>query len=198
MKFRIGNGLWVLLLLVILLVVAINVHLPSPVRIVLGLPFVLFLPGYVMTLALSPRKEAMGAVERVALSFGLSIVAVSFIGLALNYTPWGIALNPILYSVSLFILACSVIAWLRQARLPAEERFGIVTGFKWSGWGGSALDKFLSVILVLAVLGAFGVIGRALLPRLSPGRISPNLPFLGLKVCWTTTPGNLPWGKRET
>ncbi|MFP3976163.1 MAG: DUF1616 domain-containing protein, partial [Dehalococcoidia bacterium] len=61
----------------------------GPARIVLGILFVLFFPGYMLIAALFPRKESLDGIERVALSFGLSIAVVPLIGLVLNYTPWG-------------------------------------------------------------------------------------------------------------
>jgi len=62
----------------------------SPIRIILGLPLVLFLPGYSLIATLFPRKDDLDAIERIALSFGLSIAIVPLLGLALNYTPFGI------------------------------------------------------------------------------------------------------------
>ena len=59
-------------------------------RNILGLPLVLFLPGYALIAALFPAKSDLDGIERVALSFGLSIAVVPLIGLGLNYTPWGI------------------------------------------------------------------------------------------------------------
>jgi uncharacterized membrane protein len=44
----------------------------SPIRIILGLPLVLFLPGYSLIAVLFPRKDDLDAIERIALSFGLS------------------------------------------------------------------------------------------------------------------------------
>ena len=68
----------------------------------------------------------MGSIERVALSFGLSIVVVPLIGLLLNSVPWwGIGTETVLYSVAVFILIALVLAWLRRGRLPEPERFGI-------------------------------------------------------------------------
>ena len=59
-------------------------------RIVLGLPLVLFFPGYTLLLALFPRKDRLGGVERLVLSIGLSIVITAFLGLIINFTAWGI------------------------------------------------------------------------------------------------------------
>jgi uncharacterized membrane protein len=71
----------------------IAVYLPivnqSSLWILFGLPFVLFVPGYVLIAALFPRADDLDWIERIALSFGLSIAVVPLIGLGLNYTPGG-------------------------------------------------------------------------------------------------------------
>ena len=62
----------------------------SMVRNILGLPLILFFPGYALLAALFPAKSDLDGVERAALSFGLSIAVVPLIGLGLNYSPWGL------------------------------------------------------------------------------------------------------------
>ena len=57
------------------------------VRIPLGLVMVLFVPGYSLIAALFPRKNDLDGIERVALSFGLSIAVVPLIGLASTTPP---------------------------------------------------------------------------------------------------------------
>ena len=128
-------------------------------RIALGLPFILFFPGYVLIAALFPRKDDLSGIERVALSFGLSIAVVPLIGLGLNYTPWGIRLAPILVSLIIFIVAMSGIAWYRRRRLPAEDAFIPTFEFELPVLRElSRIDKVLSVLLVLAILAAVGSI----------------------------------------
>ena len=82
------------------------------VRNVLGVIFVLFLPGYAFTKALFPTKvpikmssEGFDIIERVALSIGMSIALTPIVGLILFYTPIGIDLIPI----TLSLLALTVI-----------------------------------------------------------------------------------------
>jgi uncharacterized membrane protein len=163
LRFKIRSGLLLLDLLVIVLAVVIILSTANILRIILGIPFVLFFPGYTLVLALFPRKEGLSGIERVALSFGLSIAVIPLIGLILNYTPWGIRLESMLYSVTFFIFTMSIIAWLRQRRLPEGERFSIqLTLGRAVLWRGSAWDKVLSIVLALAVLGALGAIGYAI------------------------------------
>ena len=103
----------------------------TPVRVLLGLLLVLFLPGYSLVAALFPRKDDLDGIERIALSFGLSIAVVPLIGLALNYTPLGIRLVPVLLGLSLFTVLLAVVAGVRRVWMPEAERFVVVV----AGWG---------------------------------------------------------------
>lgn len=157
MKGEVGKH-WDLAAIVILTVVLIPTiyFLPdSPARIVIGLPFILFFPGYSLIAALFPEKKSLDVIERIALSFGLSIAVTPLIGLGLNYTPFGIRLDPILVSVSAFnMLLCAIAYWRRtkasepflpmalpQFRFLAKEAFG----------KGEKIDRVLNIILVIAI-----------------------------------------------
>ena len=73
------------------------------VRWVAGSAFVLFLPGYVTVRVLFPKRE-LDDIECLALSVGLSLALVPFFGLALNYTPWGIRLDPIIITLTAYTI----------------------------------------------------------------------------------------------
>ena len=103
----------------------------TPVRVLLGLVLVLFLPGYSLIAALFPRKDDLDGIERIALSFGLSIAVVPLIGLGLNYTQYGIWLVPVLLGLSLFTVLLAVVAGVRRVWMPEAERFVVAVG----GWG---------------------------------------------------------------
>ena len=95
------------------------------VRLVLSFPTMLFIPGYCLTAALFPKKSDINLLERIALSIGLSIAVVPLIGFVLNFTTWGIRLNPIVISLTFFTLLMVFIAAYRRALLPIGERFRI-------------------------------------------------------------------------
>jgi uncharacterized membrane protein len=129
-------------------------------RIIFGLCLVLFFPGYSLLSALFPGKGDLSGIERVALSFGLSIAIVPLVGLILNYTPWGIRLYAILIAITIFIFAAAAIAWQRQRRLPSQERFEVTFTVALPQWAGmSNLDKGLSIGLVVAIVAALGCLG---------------------------------------
>jgi uncharacterized membrane protein len=162
LRIKSGNGIIPLNILALLLIPAIIFSPFSVIQIILGLPFILFFPGYVLMASLFPRKAGMGNTERIALSLGMSIVVVSLIGLILNYTPWGITWESSLYSVVSFIVIMSIIAWLRRRRLPGDERFGFDFQLGFPGLGKGALDKALSITLVVSVVAALGMLGYAI------------------------------------
>ena len=91
-------------------------------------PLVLFLPGYSLIATLFPRKDDLDAIERIALSFGLSIAITPLLGLALNYTPFGIRLLPILIVLSVFTILLALGAYVRGNRIPEEDRLSVVIG----------------------------------------------------------------------
>ena len=97
--------------------VAVVYYSPGPlayVRYALGALFVLYLPGSALIELLYPKKTDLSQLERVALSIGLSLALVPLTGLVLNYTPWGIRLDPIVVSLSLLTVGLSVGAAVRK------------------------------------------------------------------------------------
>ena len=131
----------------------------SVLRNILGLPLVLFLPGYALIAALFPAKSDLDGIERTALSFGLSIAVVPLIGLGLNYTPWGIRLLPILISLSAFTFIMCWLAYFRRAKLPETEAFEVP--FRETALSlkaevlkkpESKFDKVLTVFLIFSIL----------------------------------------------
>ena len=83
-------------------------------RYILGSVTVLFLPGYVTIETLYPREKDLGPLERLALSIGLSLAIVPLIGLVLNYTPWGIRLEPIVSSLTMYVIVLVFIGSYRK------------------------------------------------------------------------------------
>jgi uncharacterized membrane protein len=85
----------------------------SIVRIIAGGVFVLFVPGYALVQLLFPKKE-MDFIERVAFSIGLSLAVVPLVGFLLNYSPWGIRLDPIVVSISLLSIVLAFASVYRK------------------------------------------------------------------------------------
>ncbi|QLH76862.1 DUF1616 domain-containing protein [Halosimplex rubrum] len=171
------------------LAVVLPVVRNSPVRVALGLPFVLFVPGYALIAALFPEAggspaESAGengdieeksandwseidGIERITLSFGLSIVVVPLVGLVLNFTPWGTRMVPVMLSVNGVTAVAAAAAARRRWALPKDERF-TVPYRTWVAAGrrelfepDSRADAALNVLLVASVLLAAGSVTYA-------------------------------------
>jgi uncharacterized membrane protein len=180
--------------LLTVLVVFLPVVRETPLRVVFGLPFVLFVPGYALVAALFPERAAAPAddagsrtdaepdpgaaavadegtgitgLERVALSFGVSIAVVPLVGLVLNFTPFGIRLVPIVVSLTGLVLALVAVAARRRLALDPEERFAV----PWREWVAAGrrellepetrTDAALNVLLVVSLVVAVSSVGYA-------------------------------------
>ena len=133
----------------------------SFLRILFGIPMILFIPGYALIAALFPGARDIDGIERTALSFGLSIALVPLTGLVLNYTPWGIRLDPVIISLSLLTIGLCLTAQYRRARLLPEERFVLPLDTirqslarEFFPRETSLLERTLSLILLIAIVAA--------------------------------------------
>ncbi|SFG22048.1 Uncharacterized membrane protein [Desulfotomaculum arcticum] len=157
LRIEIKNEFSFILFLSVTLAILIVFDINGTARVALGLPFVLFFPGYALIAALFPARGDIDDIERVALSFGLSIAVVPLLGLMLNYTPWGIRLYPVLLTLLILTILLSVITVYRRNKLSFEERFMVTLNLKTIKWGSfSRLDKILSVALVGTIIFAVG------------------------------------------
>jgi hypothetical protein len=95
------------------------------VRIGLGFLTALYLPGMALIEALYPKKEDLEETERFALSIGLSLALTPLTGFVLNYTPWGIRLEPIIIAITLLTIVLGLTAVYRK-----YEYFRLITETK--------------------------------------------------------------------
>ncbi len=149
-----------IIIIILTAVLAPLVYLTDgPLRIILGLIFVLFSPGYTLIAALFPKKEDLSPIERVALGFGLSIVVVPLIGLVLNYTPWGIQLFPILVSIASFIVVASFIGVYRRGGLPKDQRYQPRFRMRLPRlFQATRMDRLLTGVLVFSIVASIGTL----------------------------------------
>lgn len=169
---------------VLTLLTVISVFLPgvreTPLRIMFGIPFILFLTGYTLIAALFPqassaelperhiykrRDHGINGIERVVLSVGMSAIIVPLIGLVLNFTPWGIRLKPLMVSIGGFTIIAATVATVRRWKLSPAERYSV----PYHEWIAAVRAEFfdpndrtdavLNVVLVLSLLFALGSVG---------------------------------------
>lgn len=147
----------------------------SPLAVALGLPTLLFAPGYAVVSLLFPgavpddaaeptlaelRRHGLGGSERVALGFGVSVALLPLLGVALAVSSWSIGPASVLASVAGLTVACAVGATIRRLRRPADRRFSVPV----RAWiadarrslrgspGSVALDVALAAAVVIALV----------------------------------------------
>jgi uncharacterized membrane protein len=158
--------IFIIITLAFIYVPAIN---GTVIRSVLGVVMVLFVPGYALMAAVFPGKMDIDSAERAALAFGLSVIVSPLIALALNYTPWGIRLVPLVTCLTLFTLACLLAANKRRHDLPEQERFsvdfaGIYRQFKGEAFadGKTRLDKAFTIVIIASMLLSASIVVYAI------------------------------------
>ncbi|WP_276274794.1 DUF1616 domain-containing protein [Haladaptatus sp. QDMS2] len=142
-----GVGL-VYLLLSISFVMYVN---DTVIRTLIGLPLILFVPGYTLLLALYPHRHVVkeqvdgwtldddleGSVPvnrfvserglslgtRLALSFGLSLGLLAPLAIVLSVLGFAFTLETLLGSISVFILITLVVGSIRRRAVAPEDRF---------------------------------------------------------------------------
>ncbi len=112
---------WILVVSVTITSLLIYIAPQAPpftyMRYIFGSLFILYLPGAMLIELLYPKPKDLSQLERLALSIGLSLALVPLVGLILNYTPWGIRLDPIFISLSSLTLALASGAVARKYSL---------------------------------------------------------------------------------
>ena len=149
----------------------------TPLAVALGLPLLLFAPGYALVSLLFPgatpddvaersvarvRERGLGGGERAALGVGVSLALVPPLGVALTVV-WTIDPTPVLASVSALTVAFAVGAAVRRLRRPADRRFAVPLR-SWladtrGAVGAGPADAALNVGLAAAVVIAFAAVG---------------------------------------
>src|SRR6266540_1309324 len=123
---------------------------------VAGFVLVLVLPGYAIMAALFPAAGEITWLQRLTLSVGLGIAAVSLVGLLSNFAPWGIHVGAIIVILDLGTVGLCAVAYVRRQALPPERRLGFAVNVDTPRWSRfSATERTLVVVLGLA-LGTAG------------------------------------------
>jgi len=128
--------------------------LPQPLlalRILLGVAFVLLIPGYALQAAIFPAPRDLDALSRAALSFGLSIAVIPPIFLVLATLGFRFELWTIAPAFFFFILTCATVAVFRHRRRREKEKPDEVQSTNIRSWW-IALDRVSrTVIIVLGI-----------------------------------------------
>ncbi len=93
-------------------------------RILFGIVFVVFLPGYCLVNILFIGTNRLDPVELVVLSVALSFGIAGLIGLFLGLSPIGITFIPLTISLSVVTIVLAIIAFIRKRKEPVPIQPG--------------------------------------------------------------------------
>lgn len=114
-----------------------SLEIEGAVRLVVATPLLLFLPGYALVSVLFPaaprsastttlgRPQGIDTVERVGLSFVISLVIVPLVVLALSGTEWGLNAEPITSALVGITIVLAQLGVIRRLRVPATDRYSV-------------------------------------------------------------------------
>lgn len=165
-------------------IVVVGLESP-PLRVALGAPLLLLLPGYVLVATLFPRSTvpetrqrssgvsffpkqfcALNGPERAALSFGLSLAILPLFALVVAFSRWSFTVDAVVLGLSLFVFLGAVTSALTRSAVSPEARFE-VSILAWSGriWkfmvAGNLRNSVVNVALVLSIVLSVAVVGFA-------------------------------------
>lgn len=158
------------------------------VQAILAVALAFFLPGYGLAAALVPSGVARGdwevssgiqwfersytgfdSVERLALSFGLSVAVLPLAGVFLSLTGLGLGTVQIFAALSVIAVGGTAVGSVRRLRLPPGERYSLSVGT----WLETARDGMVAtdsrsqqvanVLVVASILVAASALGVAFL-----------------------------------
>jgi len=156
----------ILIIILSLLLIPVTIFDFTTIKVLIGLLFILFFPGYVLAVLIFPRKNDLRIIGRISLSFGLSIALVPLVGLILN-SIWEIDPYSILISLEILTIGLASVALYRRKKISEEDRFSIKMSLlllKWQNYRKS--EKFLIIILLFFILASLGlIIYRIITPK---------------------------------
>jgi uncharacterized membrane protein len=143
----------------------VAIPLNSTIYLILGVPIVTFIPGYVSTIALFPGKFDITNVERAALSIGLSLAITSLLGLLLNWGGVALRLVPYFVCIAGVLIILAVIASLRRRALPRDQQFSVgmaqvrAMTARFMVTEDDRFDRIISVALILMIIISMAALG---------------------------------------
>lgn len=123
-----GPPPWDLTASVLVAASALALYLISPQPVASSVePFlfvlVLLLPGYLLSIALFPRRYDLAGKGRLAVSIGADILLALLLSLGLSLSPWGLHMSSLAAPAAAISLVLAAIAHFNRSTLPRWNRF---------------------------------------------------------------------------
>lgn len=173
------------------------------VRAVVGVPLLVFLPGYALLALLFPARRDPGdvaargldVVQRVGLSVGLSVALVVLLGIALDRSPWGVQQGPVLGALAGLTVLLALLALRARVRLPPEQR-PAMPRLAFPDWQRLARRERAIAAAALACLLASGAVAGYVLTRPPPAQAYTEFALLDAEGGTRALPTSLEPGEQ--
>jgi uncharacterized membrane protein len=129
-----------------------------PLDTVVGIPFLIVLPGFTWTRALFPRAGQLRPSVRACYALSMSAAIIILAGQVLSETPLGIGLGPTVATLFAAVLLGALIAHWRQRPIPSGDRYVSTLAIPFDRWRAAA-SAGNAVFLVLVLVMAAGMVG---------------------------------------
>lgn len=164
-------------------------------QILLAIPTLLFVPGYVLVAIVFPGGSAEGIrhrddydpatlrsidsidlVERTALSFGMSVALLPLLGLVMAPTI-GFGQLAVLGGLTVLLFGGIIFATIRRLRLPPSDRYAVqvrrsATDLRRSLTEPEATVRLANIVLIVGIIAAVGSVGYAVATPYQSGQSS--------------------------
>jgi len=190
--------LGVIIILSLFLDVLLFDEVNNAMRTLLGLAFVIFFPGYVLMITMFPEKKTLNNLDRIILSFGISIAIIPFIGIGLNYTPWGIRPIPAFSTLTIYNITLAIVAihrrstaldpWIPPVIVMEKKKFKTFS---------TKLDMFLTLLLICVMIMSIGTMAYVV-THSKPHEAFTEFYILGPNGTAENYPANLTIGEKAS
>lgn len=118
------------------------------IRLLIGIPLLLFIPGLLITITLFPKKEELTTLERLSLSIVVSVLVTIADGVILLITI-GLNFPSVLMSMLIIVASLVVISLIRLRNLPESDRLTLRSVSKPS----RGITVVVAIFAIVALIG---------------------------------------------
>lgn len=157
--------LWCLILTPFILM-----NISNTVRIIVGLPFILFIPGYLLLKVLFPYivkdNSSIDSTERFALSIVLSISIIAILGIIFTFRSWTLNPEPLFVFLIVINYFLGIIALVQSRKQVSDKYYTLSFKSLFSTSSQNRLDMGLKSIIIILMFITVCIFSYAILaPR---------------------------------
>jgi uncharacterized membrane protein len=190
----------------LILAIALSISVPSviysfhsatPLRFLIGLPYLFFVPGWVLASAIWVSRIGINLSERVAIAMGLSVMTSAAIGIALSSVT-ALTINNLLLSMSGTTVCATALAWFRRSSHNHDgEPFAITVSSLSYSLSGKVPSWRAAIVGIIATGIVISIMLSIVVINLDNEKHSTRFYLLGLDDTLGDLPKNMTVGEHN-